>query len=124
MPVSTTSRWPWSTRRRISASTAAARRLRDAPRTIGMTQKLQEKEQPSWIFTNARTRARRAAACTHPIAPTAPGTGARRHAPDRAAVAGDERRRLLRGLRDDDDVLRQAGERRALQVRAAARQVD
>ncbi len=36
-------------RRRISASTAAAARLRDSPRTSGITQKPHENEQPSWI---------------------------------------------------------------------------
>ncbi len=41
-----------------------------------MTQKAQEKEHPSWIFTNARTRSRRASAWTHPIAPTSPATKA------------------------------------------------
>ena len=39
----TTSRWPCATRRRISPSTAAALRLRVAPRTSGITQKAQEK---------------------------------------------------------------------------------
>ena len=51
-------------------------RLRDAPRTSGITQKLHEKEQPSWIFTNARTRSSRASAWTQPIAPTSPATNA------------------------------------------------
>ncbi len=41
-----------------------------------MTQKLHENEQPSWIFTNARTRSMRASACTQPIAPTSPATNA------------------------------------------------
>ena len=72
----TTSRWPCATRRRISASTAPALRLRDEPRTSGITQKLHENEQPSWIFTNARTRSSRASACTQPIAPTSPATNA------------------------------------------------
>src|SRR5438552_4053717 len=72
MPVSTTSRWPCATRRTISSSTASARRLREAPRTSGMTQKLHENEQPSWTFTNARTRSSRASAWTQPIAPTSP----------------------------------------------------
>ena len=58
------------------ASTASARRLRDAPRTSGITQKLHEKLQPSWIFTNARTRSSRASAWTQPIAPTSPATNA------------------------------------------------
>ena len=49
-------------------------RLREAPRTSGMTQKLHEKLQPSWIFTNARMRSRRASAWTQPIAPTSPAT--------------------------------------------------
>ena len=53
-----------------------ALRLRDAPRTSGITQKLHENEHPSWIFTNARTRPTRASACTHPIAPTSPATKA------------------------------------------------
>ncbi len=74
--MSTISRWPWATRRRISESTAAALRLRDAPRTSGITQKLHENEQPSWIFTKARTRSSRASACTQPIAPTSPATNA------------------------------------------------
>src|SRR5205823_13380836 len=60
--------------RRISPRTASARRLRVAPRTSGMTQKLQEKLQPSCTFTNARTRSRRASAWTQPIAPTSPAT--------------------------------------------------
>ena len=72
----TTSRWPCSTRRRISPSTASALRLRDAPRTIGITQKLHEKLQPSCTFTNARTRSSRASAWTQPIAPTSPATAA------------------------------------------------
>jgi len=38
------------------ASTAAADRRGCRPRTSGMTQKLPREEQPSWIFTNARTR--------------------------------------------------------------------
>src|SRR5581483_4806986 len=76
MPVSTTSRCPCSTRRAISASTAAAFRLRDAPRTSGMTQKLHEKLQPSCTLTNARTRSTRASACTQAIAPTSPATDA------------------------------------------------
>ena len=58
------------------ASTASALRLRDAPRTSGITQKLHENEQPSWIFTNARTRSSRASAWTQPIAPTSPATNA------------------------------------------------
>src|SRR5438067_2355068 len=74
MPVRTTSRWPCATRRAISASTASAARLRDAPRTSGITQKLHEKLQPSCTLTKARTRSRRASAWTHPIAPTSPAT--------------------------------------------------
>ena len=46
------------------------------------------------------------------------------HAADRADVARDELRRLLAPARDDDDVLRQAGERVAGEVRAAAGDVD
>ena len=69
-------RWPCSTRRRISRAPRSAARLREAPRTSGMTQKLHEKLQPSWIFTNARTRSSRASACTQPIAPTSPATNA------------------------------------------------
>jgi hypothetical protein len=71
-------------------------RLREAPRTSGITQKLQEKLQPSCTFTNARTRSSRASAWTQPIAPTSP-----------AIASGG----LLARLRDDDDVLRQTGER-------------
>ena len=41
-----------------------------------MTQKAHEKEQPSWIFTNARVRSSRATASTQPIAPTSPATNA------------------------------------------------
>ena len=67
---------PCATRRSISARTASALRLRDAPRTSGITQKLHENEQPSWIFTKARTRSTRASACTQPIAPTSPATNA------------------------------------------------
>ena len=51
-------------------------RLRLAPRTSGTTQKLHEKLQPSWIFTNARTRSSRASSWTQPIAPTSPATNA------------------------------------------------
>ena len=51
---------------------AAAARV--APRTSGITQNAHENEQPSWIFTNARTRSSRASACTQPIAPTSPAT--------------------------------------------------
>ena len=53
-----------------------ARGCASAPRTSGITQKLHENEQPSWIFTNARTRSSRASACTQPIAPTSPATNA------------------------------------------------
>jgi hypothetical protein len=74
MPVRTISRWPCATRRRISRRTASAPRLREAPRTSGMTQKLHENEQPSWIFTNARTRSRRTSSFVHPIAPTSVAT--------------------------------------------------
>ena len=74
IPVRTTSRWPCRTRFSISASTAGARRLREAPRTSGITQKAQPKLQPSCTLTNARTRSRRASACTHPIAPTSRAT--------------------------------------------------
>ena len=56
----TISRWPCAIRGPDLAEDAAARRLRVAPRTSGMTQKWHEKEQPSWIFTNARTRSSRA----------------------------------------------------------------
>src|SRR5439155_10110000 len=69
-----TSRCPCATRRRISPSTASAERLREAPRTSGMTQKRQANEQPSCTLTKARTRSRRASACTQPIAPTSPAT--------------------------------------------------
>ena len=72
--MSTISRWPCATRRRISARTASALRLRVAPRTSGITQNAHENEQPSWIFTNARTRSSLASACTQPIAPTSPAT--------------------------------------------------
>src|SRR5829696_2850812 len=74
IPVRTTSRWPCRTRFSISASTAGARRLREAPRTSGITQKAQLKLQPSCTLTKARTRSRRASACTHPIAPTSRAT--------------------------------------------------
>ena len=93
----TTSRWPCSTRRRISASTRRARPAARARRArAGSTQKVHEKEQPSCTFTNARTRSSRASAWTQPIAPTSPATNGRR---------------LLAAPGDDDDVLRQAGER-------------
>ena len=46
------------------------------PRTRGTTQKLQEKEQPSWIFTNARTRSRPASSFTHASAPRSSATAA------------------------------------------------
>ena len=39
-----------------------------------MTQNAHENEQPSWIFTNARARSRRASAWTQPMAPTSPAT--------------------------------------------------
>ena len=52
----------------------SALRLRVAPRTSGITQNAHENEQPSWIFTNARTRSSRASACTQAIAPTSPAT--------------------------------------------------
>ena len=63
-------------RRRISASTAPACRLRVPPRTSGITQNAHENEQPSWIFTNARVRSRRASERTQPIAPTSPAIAA------------------------------------------------
>ena len=72
--MSTISRWPCATRRRISARTASALRLRVAPRTSGITQNAHENEQPSWIFTNARTRSSRTSAWTQAIAPTSPAT--------------------------------------------------
>ena len=72
--MSTISRWPCPTRRRISVRTASALRLRVAPRTSGITQNAHENEQPSWIFTNARTRSSLASACTQAIAPTSPAT--------------------------------------------------
>ena len=89
---------------RLGAAAARRRRAR-----AGSTQKAHEKEQPSWIFTNARTRSSRASAWTQPIAPTSPATA--------AGVSS------LRP-RDDDDVRRQAGERVAGEVRAAAGHVD
>ena len=107
MPVSTTSRWPWSTRRRTSPSTAAALRLRESPRTSGITQYPHENEQPSWIFTNARTRSSLAPADTA----------------DRADVAGDETGRLLGTPRDDRHVRRQLGEPVAAETRSASRDV-
>ena len=61
---------------RPRASTASAARLRDAPRTSGITQKSHEKLQPSWILTKARTRSSRALGLD---------------AADRTDVAGDER---------------------------------
>ena len=63
-------------RRRASASTAAAERLRDAPRTSGTTQKSHEKLQPSCTLRNARTRSSRDSACTQATAPTSPATAA------------------------------------------------
>ena len=77
-------------------STASARRLREPPRTSGTTQKLHENEQPSWIFTKARTRSRRASSLTQASAPRSPATA--------AGVSS------LRS-REHDDVRRQAGER-------------
>ena len=53
------------------------------PRTSGITQKAHENEQPSWIFTNARTRSRRCSAWTHAIAPTSPATNAAAASPTR-----------------------------------------
>ena len=107
-PVSTISRCPCATRRSISASTAAARRLRVPPRTSGMTQKAHENEHPSWIFTNARVRSTRASDCTHA---------------DGADVAGDGRGQLLARAGHDPDVFRHGGEC-AAQVRAAPGDVD
>ena len=43
------------------------------PAHLRMTQNEQPKLQPSWIFTNARTRSRRTSSRTQPMAPTAPG---------------------------------------------------
>ena len=68
---------------------ASALRLRVAPRTSGITQNAQENEQPSWIFTNART-----------VEPRV-----RLHAGDRADVAGDRLDRLLDLAGDDGDVV-------------------
>ena len=51
-------------------------RLREAPRTSGITQNRHENEQPSCTLTNARTRSSRASAWTQPIAPTSPATKA------------------------------------------------
>ena len=104
----TTSRCPCAMRRRISPSTASAARLREAPRTSGITQKLHENEQPSCILTNARTRSSRASAWTQPIAPTSPATNA---ASPRCCAA-------------TTDVLGQAREGVAGEVRAAAGDVD
>ena len=73
-----------------------------------MTQKLHENEQPSWIFTKARTRSTRASACTQPIAPTSPATNAG------SPRGASRRRRRCRGAR----------ERGTAQVRRAAGQVD
>ncbi len=74
MPVRTTSQCPCSTRLRISRSTASAGRLREAPRTWGMTQNAHEKLQPSCTLTNALVRSRPTFASTQPIAPTSPAT--------------------------------------------------
>ena len=105
----TTSRWPWATRRRISASTASAGRLRDAPRTSGITQKRHENEQPSCTLTNARTRSSLASACTQPIAPTSPATNSGVSSLRRATTT------TFAG---------QAGEGLAREVRSAACDVD
>ena len=105
----TTSRWPCSTRRRTSASTASAARLREAPRTCGMTQNAHEKLQPSCTFTNARTRSSPTSARTHPIAPTSRATKSGVRSP---------------GSRTTVTFVGQARESVAGEVRAAARHVD
>ena len=91
---------------RPRASTASARRLRDAPRTSGMTQKLQEKLQPSWILHER----------AHAVEPRVGLDAA-----DRPDVAGDERRRLLAAPRDDGRRSPAAPRTRRREVRAAAR---
>src|SRR5207244_2972311 len=60
----------------------------------------------------------------HERAHTVEGCARTADAGDRADVAGDERRRLLRAPADDGHVLRQAGEPAAGEVGAAAGHVD
>ena len=60
----------------LAAAPRRRSRLREAPRTSGITQKLHEKLQPSCTRTKARTRSSRASAWTQPIAPTSPATNA------------------------------------------------
>ena len=80
-PVSTISQCPAATRRRTSPSTSSSARERLGPRTSGITQKLQLKEQPSCTFTKARVRSRPSGAGCGPRqprpasrSPTAAGT--------------------------------------------------
>ena len=72
------------------------RRLREAPRTSGMTQKPHEKL-AAVLHLHERAHA------------VEPRVGL--HAADRADIPGDRGRRLLAAPRDDDDVLRRALER-------------
>ena len=58
----------------LAAEPPPPRGFAKRPRTCGMTQKAQEKLQPSWTFTNARTRSRPTSARTQPIAPTSRAT--------------------------------------------------
>ena len=107
--MSTTSRCPCSTRRRISASTAlgaaAARRAAHERDDAEVA-----RERAAVLDLHERAHA------------VEPRVGL--DAADRTDVAGDERGGLLAALRDDDDVLGQAGERVAAEVRAAAGDVD
>ena len=107
--MSTTSRWPCVTRRAISASTASARA---AARGAAHERDHAEVAREAAAVLHLDERA-------HAVEPRVGLDAA-----DRADVAGDERRRLLAALRDDDDVLGQAGERVRGEVRAAARDVD
>ena len=56
MPVSTSSGWPSSMRRRPSARIRAIGRLSARPRVVGMMQKAQRESQPFCTFRNARVR--------------------------------------------------------------------
>ena len=107
--MSTTSRWPCSTRRRISPRTAIG-----GTAARGAAHERDHAE-----------RAGEAAAVLH-LHERADAVEARVRldAADRADVARDEARRLLAPSRHDDDVVRKPGERVGGEVRSAPGDVD
>src|SRR4029453_142300 len=117
MPVRTTSRWPCRTRFSPAASTAAAALLLDAPRTSGITQKVQEKLQPSWTRTNARTRPSRQSACPQPVRPRPPPPA------DGPGAPSPEPRRPLGRPTHDRNVVGQRPKCDAPEVGSATRDV-